>query len=115
MAHLDRNGIPAMNVNVTSSNAPLLRAIERTLLTVFPHVYLAKDPGAYNELLVASKDPIELPADSALPSFLDGVRASLALTWNTPNPGKGMILTDNHAPVPQMTNQMTFNELGAKL
>ena len=104
-----------MNVNVTSSNAPLLRAIERTLLTVFPHVYLAKDPGAYNELLVASKDPIELPADSALPSFLDGVRASLALTWNTPNPGKGMILTDNHAPVPQMTNQMTFNELGAKL
>ena len=115
LGHLDQNGILAMNVNTTSSNAPLLKAIERTLLTVFPHIYLAKAPGAYNELLVASKDPIGLPADSALPRFLDGVRASLALTWNTPNPGKGIILTDNHAPVQQMTNQMIFNQLGAKL
>ncbi len=115
LSHLDSNGILAMNVNTTSPNAPLLKAIERTLGTVFAHIYLAKAPGAYNELLIASKMPVSLPAKNALPTFLDGVRASLASTWVTPNPGKGIILTDNHAPVQQMTNAMIFNKLGSKL
>lgn len=115
LSHLDRDGVLAMNVNTTSANAPLLRAIERTLETVFPHLYLAKAPGAYNELLIASRKPVRLPSDSTIPPFLDSVTASLASTWQTPDPGKGIILTDNHAPVQEMTNAMIFNKLGSKL
>lgn len=113
--HLSPNGILAMNVNATSPKAPLLQAIERTIATVFPHVYVAKAPGEYNELLVASRRPVNLPEKSQLPQFLDPVRAKLATTWVSPSPGKGLILTDNHAPVDQMTNEMIFNKLGAKL
>lgn len=111
---LNSNGILAINVNSTSPSAPLLEAIERTLETVFPHVYLAKAPGEYNELLVASRNRVELPPISALPPFLGEVRNSLASTWHTPNPGKGPILTDDHAPVQEMTNAMIFQQLGAK-
>lgn len=114
LARMDQNGVLAMNVNTTSSNAPLLRAIERTLGTVFPHVYLAKAPGQYNELLVGSRNSLTLPVSNSFPPFLRGVRAMLASTWHTPSPGKGVVLTDNHAPVQEMTNEMILNKLGGK-
>lgn len=113
--HLNANGILAMNVNATSSNAQLLRAIERTLKTVFAHVYIAKAPGAYNQLLVGSNRSVALPKSNTLPGFLRKVRSSLGTTWRTPNPPKGIILTDNHAPVQEMTNQMILSKLGSKL
>lgn len=114
-AHLNSDGILAMNVNATSHNSALLRAIERTLGTVFPHVYIAKAPGAYNELLVGSKNKISLPSANSLPSFLVKVRSSLAATWRTPHPPPGIVLDDNHAPVQQMTNQMILDKLKSKL
>lgn len=113
--HLDQNGILAINVNATSSKSALLRAIERTLKTVFPHVYIAKAPGTYNQLLVGSNKNITLPKNSVLPGFLKKVRSSLAATWRIPNPPKGIILSDNHAPVQEMTNQMILSKLGSKL
>ncbi len=115
LQHLNSDGILAMNVNATSAHAPLIQAIERTLATVFPHVYIAKAPGAYNELLIASRTPTSPPAPNTLPSFLAPVSQSLLRSWRNPHPGKGIVLTDNRAPVQQMTNQMIFQKLGAKL
>lgn len=115
LSHLDSNGILAMNVNATSSHAPLLQAIERTLMSVFPHVYIAKAPGEYNQLLIGSLSAINLPSSAQLPSFLGPVSAKLSLTWHSPHPPQGIVLTDNRAPVQQMTNQMILNKLSGKL
>lgn len=114
-ARLNPGGILAMNVNVTSTKAPLLLAIERTLGTVFRNVYLAKAPGLYNELVVASDRNLQLPRLGSTPQFLNPVVSSLATTFVQVHPGAGLILTDNHAPVQQMTNSMIISQLKAKL
>jgi spermidine synthase len=113
--HLETNGILAMNVNATSAHASLLRAIERTLMTVFPHVYIAKAPGEYNQLLIGSRGRLNLPRTSQLPNFLRPVDTNLSHSWRTPHPGPGIVLSDNHAPVQQMTNQMILSKLTGKL
>lgn len=114
-SHLNAGGILAMNVNVTSNRSPLLLSVERTLATSFPYVYSAKAPGAYNQLILASSHPLSLPSAAAVPVFLDPVIASLQATWQAAHPGKGLVLSDNRAPVQQMTNQMILNRLGTHL
>ncbi len=114
-AHLSTGGIVALNVNAVSRKAALLRAIERTAMRVFPYVYIAKAPGAYNELLVASVRPVSLPTQAALPAFLRPVAAGLAASWRTPKPGPGLVLTDNRAPVEMLTNRMILSRLGGEL
>lgn len=115
MSHLNTDGILAMNINVTSPDAPLMKAVERTLSTVFPNVYIAKAPGAYNEIVIASRQPVALPSAGYMPSFLQQVTNSLAVTWTRPDPGKGIVLTDNRAPIEEMTNAMILQKLGSKL
>ncbi|MDA8385948.1 MAG: fused MFS/spermidine synthase [Actinomycetota bacterium] len=109
--HLKAGGTLAINLNATSPTAPLTEAMVRTLRAVFPHVYLAKAPGTYNYLLVASGAPTRLPAPSSLPSFLRPVLADIAASWHQPTPGPGIVFTDNRAPVEAMTNQMIVNHL----
>ncbi len=114
-AHLTAGGILAMNVNVTSDRSALLLAVERTLLLSFRYVYVAKAPGEYNELVVASNRPVSLPPLPSLPSFLGPVRNLLAATWAKPKVEPGLILTDNRAPVEAMTNAMILKKLGGAL
>ena len=83
----------------------------RTLYTVFPHVYIAKAPGTYNYLLVASATALSLPQASSLPPFLRPVLGGIASTWHQPADTPGLIFTDNRAPVETMTNQMIINHL----
>ncbi len=111
-AHLSQGGVLALNVNAVSNHAALLQAIERTALTVFPHVYVARAPGLYNRLLVASDAPLELPAAGDLPNYLRPVESGLAATWHRPRPGPGIVLTDNLAPVETLTDQMILDRLG---
>ena len=110
-SHLEPGGVVALNVNAVSGRAALLDAIERTAASVFPHVYVARAPGLYNRLIVASMRPLALPRAGALPSYLRPVERSLAATWAPAAPGPGLVLTDDRAPVETMTNQMILQEL----
>ncbi|MDA8374452.1 MAG: fused MFS/spermidine synthase [Actinomycetota bacterium] len=109
--HLAAGGTLAINLNATSSTAPLTQAMVRTLHAVFSHVYLAKAPGTYNYFLVASEAPARLPAPSSVPAFLRPVLARIATTWHQPKSTPGIVFTDNRAPVEAMTNQMIINHL----
>ena len=109
--HLASGGELAINLNATSPTAALTQAMVRTLYTVFPHVYIAKAPGTYNYLLVASAKALSLPQASSLPSFLRPVLGGIASTWHQPADTPGLIFTDNRAPVETMTNQMIINHL----
>lgn len=109
--HLNPDGILAMNVNATSLRAPLLLAIERTLGKVFPHVVVARAPGAYNYLLMASQKPIPAPGGNGTPTFLQAVAEALSASWKGAKPGPGLILTDNRAPVEALTDEMILERL----
>ncbi len=111
-SHLTGDGVLALNVNAVSSHAALLQAIERTAMTLFPYVYVSRAPGLYNRLIVASLRPIALPAQAALPGYLQPVAEGLSATWRRPRPGPGLVLTDNRAPVETLTDQMILDRLG---
>ena len=109
--HLSDGGILALNVNAVSGHAALLQAIERTALAVFPHVYVARAPGLYNRLIVASERPLAPPAAQTLPPYLRAVAGRLRRTWRMPRPGSGIVLTDDRAPVETLTDQMILERL----
>ena len=111
-SHLTQDGVLAMNVNAVSNHAALLQAIERTAMAVFPHVYVARAPGLYNRLIVASPRPLSLPQAEILPGYLQPVALGLRTTWRRPRPGPGLVLTDNLAPVETLTDQMILDRLG---
>lgn len=111
--HLTPDGLLALNVNATSAKAPLLGDIERTLESVFPYVEVARAPGAYNYLLVAGMHPIPAPTPQSVPPLLGPVAAKLSANWHRPNPGKGLLLTDNRAPIDNLVNRMILNRLMA--
>ncbi len=111
-SHLTGDGLLALNVNAVGSHAALLTAIERTAMAVFPHVYVARAPGLYNRLIVASERPLSLPRAELLPGYLRPVALGLRTTWRLARPGPGLVLTDNRAPVETLTDQMILDRLG---
>jgi spermidine synthase len=113
--HLTPDGMVALNVNALSPDAPLLRDLERTLESVFPHVAVSRAPGAYNYLLAASGRPLPPPDPKALPRFLRPTARALARDWHTPRPGSGLVFTDDRAPVDTLTDQMILSQLGRRL
>lgn len=114
-AHLKPGGILALNVNAVSAHAGLLEAFERTLRTAFPYVAIAKARSAYNYLLAASVKPLAAPNPGVMPAFLRPVGQSLATGWHTPHPGRGLVLTDDKAPVEALTDAMILDRLRSAL
>lgn len=114
-AHLARGGILALNVGSSSPNSALLQAFERTLRAVFPHISIAKTPGLYNYLVLAGARPLVPPRDRALPPYLRPVARVLDRTWREPNPGPGLVLTDDRAPVESLTDRMILDQLRSSL
>ena len=109
--HLAPSGILALNVNASRPHAPLLAAFERTLGTVFPHVYVARARGSFNYLVMASGRPIRLAAPSELPSFLQATATDLQAGLHSAQPRPGLVLTDDRAPVQALTNGMILRAL----
>lgn len=114
-SHLRRGGIVALNIGSTSPNSQFLRAFERTLGAVFPHISIAKTPGLYNYLVLAGSRPLGPPRDSSLPPYLRPVGRFLKETWREPRPGRGMVLTDDRAPVESLTDRMILDRLRSSL
>lgn len=109
--HLRPGGLLALNVNASQTGG-LLASFYRTLASVFPHVYWARSGAYMNYLLVATGRPLSpetLPAVIGRdgPPELLPPATELAAGWRSTSPGgKGLVFTDDRAPVEWFTDWM---------
>ena len=107
--HLSERGVVAINVGRTDVDYRLVAALGATMGQVFPSVYLINVPETFNSLLVATAQPTKA---SNLAANLQAVQHPLLrelLGQAVANlrplpPEEGMILTDDGAPIEQMTH-----------
>lgn len=107
--HLTERGVVAVNVGRTDVDYRLVAALGSTMSQVFPSVYLINVPETFNSLLVATAQPTEA---ANLEANLQGARQPLlrevlgrAVANLQPLPPEGgIILTDDRAPIEQMTH-----------
>jgi spermidine synthase len=112
-SRLSARGVVMMNVlgNLTPGHDELVRAVGRTMTTAFPSVYAMELGG--NTLLLATAEATDL---AALRTRLDGVSSAqlrrLARSMRDSLqvlPADGLPpLTDDHAPVEQMTHRLVL-------
>lgn len=104
---LTAGGLTAMNVNATSADSELLRAIVNTAASVFPHVYVTKAGNTWNYLVVAAKRPLDYGAAAArLPEDYADLAPSLLAVEPAQYDSQAMLLTDDRAPIELMTDSM---------
>lgn len=107
--HLTEQGVVAINVGRTDLDYRLVSAMGTTLHQVFPSVYLIDVPQTFNSLLVATLQPtvaenLEANLQSVKEPFLRGV---LQRAWVNLSPlpsDSGIVLSDDRAPIEQMTH-----------
>jgi len=110
--HLSEEGVVAINVGHTDADRRLVEVLASTMGSVFPSVYVIDVPGTFNSLVVATLQPTRaenLRANMALmdhPVLLRTARRA----WENLRPadGRGLIFTDDRAPVEQLTNSMVW-------
>ena len=113
--HLTDDGVLAINVGHTDADRRLVEALAGTMGSVFPSVYVIDVPQTFNSLVVATLQPTRaenLRANMALmdhPVLLRTARRA----WENLRPadGRGLIFTDDRAPVEQLTNSMVWRYL----
>ncbi len=117
-AHLNDNGVVAINVGRTDTDRRLVDAMTSTLLQVFPSVHAMDVPLSFNTILVATLQPTTdenlaenlsaLPPDSN-PFLID------SLSWGvkqlTPIHTSDTIFTDDRAPVETLADSLVLNFL----
>lgn len=111
---LSNQGKVAINVNSTSRDSDLLSAIENTMAKVFPEVYKFKtNKDNLNYMLIAGEN-INLSnlkkadVNDKLKPSKNILLSKIKRVKYDPNE---MVLTDNHAPVQFLTDQMGWNYL----
>lgn len=115
--HLEPGGLVALNVNAQGPDDPLLLSFERTLRDVFPFTYVAKVRGELNYLVAGAARPVSLAPLEGLAVSADRtgemavVARELVRAWRPVDgraAARGMILTDDRAPVEYLTNAMVL-------
>ena len=119
-AHLNPNGVVAINVGHVEGDLRLVDAIAMTMKSVFPSVFVIDLPGeqVVNSIVVATVQP----------STLEGFRQNAAglqhpvlqrvfsyisdetRVWD----GQGILFTDDRAPVEHVVDQMILNYVQAQ-
>lgn len=107
--HLTADGVVAINVARTEIDYSLVEAIASTLKAVYPNVYIVDTLSNLNSIVIASRQPSDLPtiyvrlASLSDPILRDVVSraAGRIREFTTPNP---RILCDDHAPVEQIVH-----------
>lgn len=112
-AHLNDDGIMAMNVNTFRDDAPLLRRMAGTLKSVYPEVWKQRLPDMTNVLLLGSRGPLSF---ASLPDRVPGALVHLAEEVRAPQTISSLtdardIFTDNRAPIEVLTERMFFELL----
>jgi predicted membrane-bound spermidine synthase len=112
--HLTERGAVAINVGRTDLDYTLVAALAATMQQVFPSVHLINVPQTFNSLLVATVQPTEAASlEANLQTIEDPfLRHTLARTvanLGSLPPEGGRILTDDWAPIEQMTHSLILH------
>ncbi|MEY4234358.1 MAG: hypothetical protein RL635_1325, partial [Chloroflexota bacterium] len=117
-AHLAPDGALAVNVGRAPKDRRLVDAIATTLASVFASVYIMDVPRSLNSVLVATLQPTQSTMLQrnldALPAGADPLlRAALAAGVQALQPAAapGMLFTDDHAPIEQLTDSILLRFL----
>ncbi len=93
-------GAMAMNVIEYVPGDPLYRSLIDTIGSVFSHIAVVHVADSLNRIIFASDAPLDLAAAAqSLPPELDGVRVAAMSAEAAPPSGRGLLLTDDRAPV----------------
>lgn len=109
---LNSGGIAALNLNATSKQSELYRAVTNTMAHNFNYVYSAPIPNSYNYLIFASNDPIDFNlflADGVVadnPGLSELARQIIDNHEHILYNSEIGLLTDDRAPVEHMTDKM---------
>ncbi len=116
-AHLNSGGVVAMNVNALSEESDLIQALGSTLCEVFPRVYIVHVSNDYNFMLIASEYPLQAPPADSMAVWNPVLEETARLfepIFKPFDPGDGLILTDNRAPVEFLTDMMVIHEAAGR-
>ncbi len=116
-AHLTEAGVVAINVGHTPGRGSdgdwrLVEAMVATMRQVYPSVYVIEVPGSFNAIVVATAQPttarnladnLPLLADARLRVVAERALANLRDVAPT-----GIVFTDDHAPVEQLTHDLAL-------
>jgi predicted membrane-bound spermidine synthase len=120
--HLDEDGVMVINVGRGPTDRRLVNSLATTIAEVFPVIYVSDLSGSFNTLLFATRQEteinnflanyIELKNNPSTPSLVLDVMAATyqGLQDDTT---KGLVFTDDLAPVEQITNSIVLNFLMA--
>jgi spermidine synthase len=116
-AHLNPDGVVAVNVGRTATDYRLVDALASTMAAVFPSVLLLDDPNYTNTVVYGSTVPItvnDVTHNLGLVSApLAGDAASSALVQGRLRVSRyhGQVYTDDLAPIEQLIDEIIFSYL----
>ena len=116
--HLEEDGALVINIARIFDDRRLVDSLFATISAVYPSVYVTDIPDSFNTMVFATKSPtdfnnlignyIALSTKETTPPLLL-TSMQITILNRQPDPEEGMILTDDHAPVEWITNQMILN------
>ncbi len=118
-AHLEPEGVVAINVGRTPEDRRLIEAMVGTVGAVFPSVHVVDVPGTFNTMVYATNRPTTsqnlrrnleaLQAQGAPPLLLDTLARAAANLQ--PTPEAEMVFTDDWAPVERLVDSIVLRFL----
>ncbi len=116
-AHLEPSGVVAVNTFRPGGDDRLVRAISRTMADVFPSVFVVPVPNSFNTIVVGVDQPATVARARAqlaslTPPLLTAVAEPAAANSYLYQPAPNdLLLTDDLAPVDQLTDEALLNSL----
>lgn len=120
-AHLSPTGVVTVTTGHSCTDYKLVQAFVNTLRQVFPSTYMFDVPGMFNTEVIATMQPTTLetyqqnlqaiPRDTLLGQVADEALPIMKVASPEKN---GIIFTDDHAPVEQLTDQLILNYIRCK-
>lgn len=119
-AHLNPDGVAAVNVGRTQTDYRLVAALASTMAAVYPNVYLIDDPNFDNTLVFGTNEPVSIDdvrhnlglVDAPLAS--SAAQTALAEGRLRVSPYHGQVYTDDLAPVEQLIDEIIFSYVTGK-
>ena len=115
---LTEKGTLVINVARIFDDRRLVDSLYQTIRTEFPSVYIVDIPNSLNSMIFATKNPSMsenliqnyiVLENSPMKNTLLMQALEIAILNQQPTPDSGIILTDDLAPIEQITNSMVFD------
>jgi spermidine synthase len=118
--HLTDDGAMVINVGRGPSDRRLIETLGSTILSVFPTVHVMDIPGTFNSILFATVQPTSqanlvqnldalMPRSNIDPLLVETLQITAANFQ--PSPERGIVFTDDKAPIELITNQIVLDFL----